>query len=73
MKIKERIENHFKEHKREIFTAAVGGVMLAAGFGLGKAYNFNCFTKGLEMCFEVKPELEPMLWEAIDLVKKNRG
>lgn len=80
MKIKAKVENHFKEHKREIFTAAVGGVMLATGFALGYKAGFalgykaclSNYNKGLGLCLEAKPELEPMLWEAINLVK-NKG
>lgn len=47
------------------------GIGLGVGYLVGKNLMAWKFTAGMNRCMGVKPELEPVLKEAIDLCKKQ--
>lgn len=78
MSIKEKVQNFVNDHKPEvdaaidIATYCVFGVGMAyIGYSLGYKKAIKHIELGLNTCFLSKPELEPMLEEALINVSKT--
>ena len=71
--MKEKIKDFVKEHKKAIAVAASIGVAYAVGYKAGDNIGRYRVELGLQKCFKVNPELEPMMWEAIGKVEKHNG
>ena len=62
---KEKIKEFVKEHKEAVAVAASICVAYAVGYKIGKNVEACKIQEGLERCFRVNPELEPMLWDTV--------
>lgn len=70
--MKEKVKEFWEEHKGEVVLLAYYGIGLGLGYLAGKSVTMTRFNIGINRCFAVKPELEPMLVEAVELAKKNK-
>lgn len=68
--MEERKEGLTKEQKVLLGLGIAGAV--AASFKLGGAWEAIRFKTGLDKLFEVDPDLENQIWDAINLVQKNK-
>lgn len=70
----EKVKGFIKEHKAEVTTVVAGAATIgvfAFGYLLGCKQAVRYCDIGLNACFLVKPELKPMLEEALKEVEKT--
>lgn len=63
--MKDKIKDFVKEHKEAVTVVASIGVAYAIGYKMGKNVEACKIQEGLERCFKINPELEPMMWQTV--------
>lgn len=70
----EKVKGFIKEHEAEVTTVVAGAASIgvfAFGYFLGYKQAVRYGDIGLGACFAVKPELKPMLEEALQILDQN--
>ena len=74
MKLGEKIKDFYEDHKAEIWTvggAVIGAASVFGAYTLGYKRAVMYGDRGLSMCFLAKPELKPMLEEALQKAQET--